>query len=333
MSKTKTKTKKTRNWSLYPVSSAPAYSPRSVFELEQLSLEGSRISRGLGRCYGDASLGEAILECCGLDHFLEFDPKTGILRCEAGVSLKDIVESCLPRGWFLPVTPGTQFVTVGGAIAADVHGKNHHVSGSFCDHVLSMDLLLADGRVMECSKTQNPEVFHATCGGMGLTGVILRATIQLFAKESSYLVQKLIPGETLSEISQHFLDYESIPYTVAWLDFMGARPGGDPDKIRGIFIGGYDASLEDLERVGLSHEPCKIRPEQILSVPLDFPSQFLQAPFIKAFNALYYQKNLIEYEHLTDYRSFYYPLDVIGGWNRVYGSAGFLQYQGGILDE
>ena len=180
--------------------------------------EGSIIARGLGRSYGDSSLAPRVLDTRYLDHFLAFDEATGLLTCAAGVSLDDILRVFVPRGWFLPVTPGTRFVTVGGAIASDVHGKNHHVDGTFTDHVHSIDLLLGNGERMVTSPTHEPTLFHATCGGMGLTGVILSATLRLRSISSSAIVETTIRAPDLDGVLAAFAENAAATYSVAWID-------------------------------------------------------------------------------------------------------------------
>ena len=182
----------------------------------------SLITRGLGRSYGDSSLASTILETQYLNHFQSFDEATGLLRCEAGVSLAQILEVFIPRGWFLPVTPGTRFVTVGGAIASDVHGKNHHISGTFCEHVTQMDMLLGNGEKITASPSQHPELFHATCGGMGLTGIILSASILLIPIKSSEIVQTTIKAPNLGAVLQAFEDHKDATYSVAWIDCLAS---------------------------------------------------------------------------------------------------------------
>ena len=185
----------------------------------------SLIARGLGRSYGDSSLASTVLQTQYLNHFQSFDETTGLLRCEAGVSLAQILEVFVPRGWFLPVTPGTRFVTVGGAIASDVHGKNHHISGTFCEHVTQMEMLLGNGEKITTSPTQHPELFHATCGGMGLTGIILSASIHLMPIKSSEIAQTTIKAPNLAAVLQAFEDHQDATYSVAWIDCLATGKG------------------------------------------------------------------------------------------------------------
>jgi len=195
------------NWGNYPKVTAELRSFRSLEQVRTINAAGgSLIARGLGRCYGDASLGDHVLSTQQWTRFLNFDRQAGLLTCESGVSLADILDVILPAGWFLPVTPGTRFVTLGGAIAADVHGKNHHKEGSFSRYVVSMDLLLADNRIITCSPQNEGDLFRATCGGMGLTGIILQATIRLNKVDTAYIVRETKRLRDLNEVMAAFAE-------------------------------------------------------------------------------------------------------------------------------
>ena len=274
----------------------------------------SLIARGLGRSYGDSSLASAVLETQYLNHFQSFDEITGLLRCEAGVSLAQILEVFVTRGWFLPATPGTRFVTVGGAIASDVHGKNHHISGTFCEHVTQMDMLLGNGEKITTSPTQHPELFHATCGGMGLTGIILSASIRLIPIQSSEIVQTTIKAPNLAAVLQAFEDHQDATYSVAWIDCLATGK----DLGRSLLMLGEHA-----------HEgPLLTQGNKAIPVPVDMPAFLLNQTTISAFNALYYYKTLQakSTRHIA-YETFFYPLDTLANWNRLYGRGGFMQYQ------
>jgi FAD/FMN-containing dehydrogenase len=287
---------------------------------EPLGLEnepGPVLPYGLGRSYGDACLndGGLLLETRGLNRFIAFDRQTGLLRCEAGVSLAEIIEVCLPHGWFLPVTPGTKFVTVGGAIAADVHGKNHHRAGTFARHVLRFELLRSTGERLLCSRDSHPEWFAATVAGLGLTGLITWAEIQLRPVRSRRIAAESVPFANLSEFfpisAESERDYE---YTVAWVDCTarGAHLG------RGIFMRGNHAESG----------PLAARRQAALRVPFDFPGFVLNPLTVRLFNSLYYWKQLGRRTRgLLDINPFFYPLDAVLDWNRIYGRRGFLQWQ------
>ncbi|HUM90212.1 MAG TPA: FAD-binding oxidoreductase [Candidatus Competibacter sp.] len=274
---------------------------------------------GNGRSYGDSCLNEggALLHTRGLDRFIIFDPTTGVLRCEAGILLSEILELIVPQGWFLPVTPGTRFVTVGGAIANDVHGKNHHRAGTFGAWIRGFELLRSDGSRRRCSPTENPDWFAATVGGLGLTGLITWAEIQLRRIANPWIASETIRFGGLEEFfavsAASDRDYE---YTVAWLDCTsrGAALG------RGLFMRG-------------NHAPalCAARPRSPvgrLTVPFTPPLSLVNHWSLKAFNTLYYHRQRAEITRsITHYAPFFYPLDSVLAWNRIYGRRGFLQYQ------
>jgi FAD/FMN-containing dehydrogenase len=315
---------KISNWGNYPVIEAEYKSFYTEAELGTLLKESEEcIPRGLGRCYGDSALSSTIISTTRFNHMLSFDEETGLLACEAGVSLEEILDVFVPKGWFLPVTPGTKFVTVGGAIASDVHGKNHHVSGSFSNQVVSMDVMTSDGKVHTCSKRKNKKLFWATCGGMGLTGVVLRASFHLIPVESAYIRQETLKAKNLDEIMDIFEDSVDWTYSVAWIDCLASGE----NQGRSIMMRGEHATLEELS--GEKKEaPFALPENRKLNVPFNFPSFALNTWSVKAFNELYYRKAPSgTKESVIGYDSFFYPLDAIHNWNRIYGKRGFTQYQ------
>ncbi len=273
---------------------------------------------GNGRSYGDCCLNgeEALIDMRPLDRFLSFNPETGILRCEAGTLLADILSTVVPHGWFLPVTPGTRFVTVGGAIANDVHGKNHHRTGTFGSHVRNLVLRRSDLGIVQCSQTENQQLFHATIAGLGLTGLILRAEIQLRPITNPGIHVETIRFPNLDGFFDLSIesdrDYE---YTVAWIDCLArGRSLG-----RGHFIRGNHATPP---------EKLPPSPGKTWSFPVELPFPLINTWSLKAFNSLYYRKQLVQARHtFIHYEPFFYPLDGIRYWNRIYGRQGFLQYQ------
>ena len=284
----------------------------------------STVARGLGRCYGDSALNrDLVLSSLSMDNLIEFDPLTGLLVCESGMELSTILDVFLPRGWFLPVTPGTRFITVGGAIASDVHGKNHHVAGTFSRHVAWFDLMTADGNVVRCSRNEHPELFYATCGGQGLTGVILRAAFTLQQVESAFIRQETIKAANLDEIMEQFEASASWTYSVAWIDCL--QSGNSLG--RSALMRGEHAHLDELSAKA-AKAPFHRKTGQGLIVPVDFPSFALNSLSVKAFNALYYSRfpSGIR-KSIVGLDTFFYPLDAIGNWNRIYGKRGFTQYQ------
>lgn len=270
------------------------------------------IARGLGRSYGDASLAPLVLDNTRRHLLLDFDAQTGILRCEAGATLADLLDVLLPQGWFPPVTPGTKFVTVGGAVASDVHGKNHHIDGCFSAHVLSFELLLADGSIVQCSRHAHPELFRATCGGMGLTGVLLTVTLKMLPVQSAWIEQTTLRAASLEQVLALFEQHRDATYSVAWIDCVagGARLG------RSLLMLGEHA-LDG----GLAARPKRSR-----SVPFDLPPQLMNRYSIGAFNTLYYHKPSAGRARVH-YEPYFYPLDGLLHWNRLYGKPGFVQYQ------
>lgn len=314
------------NWGLFPIIEADVRSYADASELRPLlqSDAGPAIVRGLGRSYGDASLGPRILTSRRNDKFIAFDETTGDLTCEAGVSLGEILEVFVPRGWFLPVTPGTKFVTIGGAIAADVHGKNHHKAGNFGHHVSAMELMTADGTVVTCSPTLERELFETTCGGMGLTGVILRATIRLQRVESAYIREEILPAQHLDAVMKLFEASVEWTYSVAWIDCLAS---GD-SLGRSILMRGEHASAAQCQAARITRPPLDFRPRQKLSVPVMVPGFLLNPLTVRSFNAFYHaSQSRHAGGRIVNYDTFFYPLDAIGDWNRIYGRRGFTQYQ------
>lgn len=283
------------------------------------AVDGSLLPYGNGRSYGDVCLngGGTLLRMRGLDRFIAFDADPGadfgVLRCEAGVLLADILDTFVPRGWFLPVTPGTRFVTVGGAIANDVHGKNHHGAGTFGCHVLRFELLRSDGARRVCSPTENAGWFAATVGGLGLTGVITWAEIRLRRIDGPLLAVENTRFAGLDEFFALNAAAEARhEYTVAWIDCLAAVP-------RGIFMAGDHAGKD--AGTGRTAAPGKA-----LSFPFTPPVSLVGGPTLRAFNQLYFHKPLPA-RATQHYAPYFYPLDGILHWNRMYGRRGFYQYQ------
>lgn len=303
-------------WGRYPRQEAQVLLPRSLGQCRQLlaTTGGALIARGLGRAYGDSALAAQVMAMGPLDHFEWFDPATGLVRCAAGVSLDAMLRTFVPRGWFLPVTPGTRFVTVGGAIASDVHGKNHHVDGTFGQHVRALEILLGNGERVTASPSENADLFRATCGGMGLTGIILAATVQLKRVRSSDVIETTIKVPNLDSALEAFERHRDSTYSVAWIDCLARGAGLG----RSLLMLGEHAPDGALEAPG----------KGALPVPFDLPAGLLNRASLKALNTLYYHR--VRRRHSTrriPYTPFFYPLDALSGWNRLYGKAGFVQYQ------
>ncbi|MEO0468602.1 MAG: FAD-binding oxidoreductase [Bacteroidota bacterium] len=314
---------KIHNWGMYPRVDVPVLACEGPQSLQALA-EGSWIPRGMGRCYGDSALGQHILSSQRLRRFLAFDPQSGLLHCESGITYEDLLTHFVPKGWFPPVTPGTKFVSLGGAIASDVHGKNHHKEGSIQQHVDAFHLLLASGEVVHCSRTEHPDLFHATFGGMGLTGMILDLQIRLRPIETSAIWQESIKAPNLDRLIELFDESKDVTYSVAWIDVLssGKKMG------RSVLLNGEHATLDQIKGSSFAKKPLGIPQKLKLAVPFHFPSFALNALSVRAFNFAYYHKQgPMRKEGLADYDSFFYPLDAIHHWNRIYGKRGFTQYQ------
>ncbi|MGZ3807578.1 MAG: FAD-binding oxidoreductase, partial [Bacteriovorax sp.] len=258
-----------------------------------------------------------LLSTKNLNHYISFDKDLGIICCESGVSIDEILKLIVPHGWFIPVTPGTKFVTIGGALANDVHGKNHHLAGNFGHHVRQFELLRSNGNRLLCSRTQNSDLFFATIGGLGLTGLITWVEFNLKKISSAWIEQEQIQFRNLDEFFHLTLESEiDFEYTVSWVDCINSK-----DNIRGLFIRGNHAKPQkDNFRV---HKANSVK-----NIPIDFPNIALNKFTIKLFNHLYFRKNLDSFKsNVVHYDSFFYPLDSIKNWNRIYGKRGFLQYQ------
>jgi FAD/FMN-containing dehydrogenase len=306
------------SWGRYPTLDASLIplSWTTDFPLRNAST-GSQLPVGAGRSYGDVCLLEkgTLLHTRGMDRLLQFDSETGILRCEAGITLAEILDFAVPRGFFLPVTPGTKYVTVGGAIANDIHGKNHHIAGTFGRHVLRFELVRSDGSRYICSPTENQPWFAATIGGMGLTGLITWAEVRLRPIVSRRIQYQGIKFNGIDEFVALSKANTHIEYTVAWIDCVSTGN----NFARGIFMLGDHATIP---------EPLTPSKQPWLTLPIDLPPFVLNKASIGAFNTLYYNKQLGKVKTgLVDYEPFFYPLDSVLHWNRMYGKSGLLQFQ------
>lgn len=313
------------SWGRYPNKPQTPHDvswPNEVFaqlsEISEQSDNGSgALAFGCGRSYGDSCLAVSnhVLAMSSMNRVLAANWETGVISAQAGLTLADLIQIALPHGWFLPVSPGTKFVTLGGAVANDVHGKNHHVMGTFGNHVRQFVMHRTDRGTVTCSLEDNPELFAATVGGLGLTGVILSVELQLRRVNSSNIEQRSVRFEHLSEFFElselHDAAHE---YTVAWVDCLATgRSAG-----RGHYIAGDHAQTGSLEVAAKSK----------LSMPFDPPFSLVNAASLRAFNTLYYHRQQAKEIHsVVGYNAFFYPLDGIQQWNRMYGKQGFQQYQ------
>jgi len=292
------------------------------------------IARGLGRSYGDAAqnAGGTVLDTNWLDGIHEVDLVSGVITVGSGVNLQTLMERLVPLGWFVPVSPGTRLVTVGGAIAADIHGKNHHVDGSFCSHVLEFSMVTPSG-AKTVSASSDPDLFWATAGGMGLTGLIVSATLQMIPVDTSYMLVDTERAADLDSVMDKMLTGDdAYKYSVAWIDCQstGGRLG------RSILTRGNHARLDQLP-AALQRLPDKARafvPRTLVNVPFTMPSGLLNPLTVGAFNEFWFRKaprrQLGAPRHMT---SFFHPLDGLANWNRIYGKRGFLQYQFVVPDQ
>ncbi len=317
-------TKEMSGWGRYPIEECRVFRPEKRAALETLVAENQStlLARGLGRSYGDAALnadGLALQE--RFDRFICFDEESGTLDCEGGVSLDEIIRVFGPRGWFLPVSPGTKFVTVGGALACDIHGKNHHRDGSFSEFVEEFDLLLASGETLLCSRENNAAAFWATVGGLGLTGIITRVRFRLRRVASSYIAAQYERLANLDALLEAFSRDQEHSYSVAWIDCLAS---GD-SLGRSVLIRGEHATPDELSQSQRDASFNLATPKK-RGVPLDLPDFVLNPFTIRAFNAAYYAAHPSR-RAIVDWDSFFYPLDAIENWNRIYGARGFIQYQ------
>lgn len=303
----------------------PKQAPKDVTYLEwrnakpKVNGESSVLPRGYGRSYGDSCLNEngLLLDTTGLNHIITFNKETGVFKAEAGIQFKDIINFTLPKGWFLPVTPGTKLVSLAGAVANDVHGKNHHAAGTFGNFVKSFELLRSNGERLICSKDSNQDLFKATIGGLGLTGTIIWVEFQLEKMESPYVYAESIKYRGLDDFFDINIESEKeFPFTVSWVDCTasGKKLG------RGLYNRARNA-LKAKDKI-----PNKFPEKGMKPFPIDYP--LINELSVNLFNRAFYNKQLVKHKKgIVHYDPFYYPLDGFDGWNKAYGKNGFLQYQ------
>jgi decaprenylphospho-beta-D-ribofuranose 2-oxidase len=311
-------------WGNYPKIQTELANPRAFGGVQDLlGTRSALIARGNGRAYGDAAIGEKLsVSTLGLNRMRAFDPDSGRLTVEAGVLIADILKVFVPRGFFLKVVPGTKFVSVGGAIAADVHGKNHHRDGGFGNTLESLRLALPNGETAVCSLSENPELFRATVGGMGLTGIILEATIFLHPIETGWLRQETTVAANLEAAIAALDSGFSATYSVAWIDCLarGASLG------RSLIYCADHAKRSDIPANWTQF--ASVGPSQT-SVPDIVPSWVLNRSSVTAFNELYFRRGAAREgkPSLVHWNPYFFPLDAVANWNRIYGRQGFVQHQ------
>ncbi|HLP21722.1 MAG TPA: FAD-binding oxidoreductase, partial [Chitinophagales bacterium] len=310
-------TNKITGWGKYPVVQSNVFEgerPEAVSDYIKES-DFNITPRGNGRSYGDAGLGARVISSLKLSRILTFDRQAGELSCQSGVLLSDILELIIPVGYFLPVMPGTKFITVGGAVAADVHGKNHFANSSFCSHVSDIKLLTGNGELINCSPAENSKLFYATCGGMGLTGFIAEVRFSLMKIETAYIQAENTKCNNLKDLFAAFNNVAA--YKVAWLDcFTG----------RGIFTTGNHILYKDLQPT-LQKYPLVNPAKLTYKVPFTVPSWVINNALIKFFNKRRWDNAHTVIKQTVSLDAFFCPLDAVLHWNRLYGPNGFVQYQ------
>jgi FAD/FMN-containing dehydrogenase len=301
------------SWALRPAQAHQLQPLFDRFTAPEFEAGQSYLAYGNGRSYGDSCLntGHGLFLTRALDRFIEFNKTEGVIRCEAGVTLDEVLRLVEPHGWFLPVTPGTRFVTVGGAVANDVHGKNHHTAGTFGCHVVAFELVRSDGRVIHCSANQETELFAATIGGLGLTGLIRWVEFRLKKIAGPWIDGETIKFGSLEEFDGLSTESDrSFEYTVAWIDCLSKHG-------RGVFSRGNHAAHVD-------SEPR----ERVITVPVTSPVSLVNSMSVRVMNSVLFGKQLRKtVRHRWHYRPFFYPLDGVLCWNRLYGPRGFFQFQ------
>ncbi len=314
--------KELSGWGRFPKIHTKELIPQSESELvEIVRRNDSYIARGNGRSYGDSSINKNLtITMTRMNRILQWNQDSGELVAESGILIADIVDSFLSRGWFPFVIPGTKFVTLGGAIACDVHGKNHHKEGSFGNYVNWIEIINEKNEIIRCSPMENSELFYWTIGGMGLTGIILRCSIQLKKVESGWIKKQIIANNNLNETLQSFYEHQDSTYSVAWMDCLA---NGNSFG-RSILMLGEHAQKNELPT------KCDIYPKkknQKITFPFDAPSFLLNNFTVSIFNKLYFNINKSKQSSFVDWDSYFHPLDSIGNWNRMYGKKGFFQFQ------
>ena len=310
-------------WGNYPTANSYVTTPANAQELRAMITTGPVIARGLGRSYGDQAIhtDKKVCVCTRMHHFFSWDEGEGILVCEAGASLDEIITTFAPRGWMPVICPGTKFVTIGGAIANDIHGKAHHADGSFINCVISFTILLANGSIVTASREEHPDLFIANFGGLGLLGVILTAKIRLRKIETTYFRQQSVKVNNLEEMLDALEQFRHCNYSVAWMDPLatGKQLGS------GVLTVGDAAAFDVLPEI-LRKEPLKIHDAFKLNVPFFLPDFTLNNFTVRLLNKIigFVQNSPKTFVH---YEKFFFPLDMINNWNRGYGKRGFIQYQ------
>lgn len=286
-----------------------AKSPKEAYEC----FSNSVICRGMGRSYGDSSLHKNVICTSYFNNVVSFDTDNGIIEVESGVLVSTLLENIIPKGWFLPVTPGTSRVSIGGLIASDIHGKNHHINGCISDHIISFDIMVGSGEIITASRLLNFDLFRATCGGMGLTGLIIKATIKLKKISSTYINKSIKHFNNLNTLITEFEFCKDSEYRLAWLDINKSKC----IQSKSIFISGNHSDISD--RLIIKNNRS-YNANYLLENSVNIYSSTL-------FNKIYYLSSFIKRTRKSDFYSFFYPLDIINNWNKLYGKSGLIQLQ------
>ena len=307
-------TRTVANWANYPVTTAEVATPNNFAEARDYLLSRDQLlARGNGRCYGDAALSPHLLSTLAMNRLLDFDAENGVVHCEAGLLLRDLLRTIVPAGWFFHVTPGIKSITVGGAIASDVHGKNHPTKGCWSNWLISFDLLNEKGDVLTCSRQENPTLFWQTCGGMGWTGVVLAGRFQLMRLASTKMHQTTRRVANFDALFREMADHTDYPYAAAWVDTT------DPNGRGAAFFAEHLLG-------NIAGKPLVFTEKKPRNVPFFAPPWLLNPLSMRAYNELYFWKNKSG-KRLVNIDQYFYPLDSLGHWNRLYGRRGFVQYQ------
>lgn len=313
------------NWGKYPKTQATIYSPTCIEELKEAVIStNTLICRGNGKCYGDSSLAKNVISTLNLKKIISFDEISGEIECEAGVLISDILNKIVPSGFFLPVTPGTKFITIGGALASDMHGKNHPLNGSFSSHVIAFNLMNEKGEINKIVPTD--DIFWQTAGGLGATGIIISVHFKLMPIETSFIKQKSIQVRNLTELIRLISSDTTSSYIIAWIDFssIGSNLG------RSVLTTGEHALNNDVEQSLKNKLPTHGNSKY--NIPINLPSFILNPWSIRLFNFIVYHKTHFKRDVILHYDDFFFPLDAVTNWNRIYGNKGFIEYQVALPD-
>jgi decaprenylphospho-beta-D-ribofuranose 2-oxidase len=308
-------TKFISGWGNYKTIKSNIYRPSNIDQLKKIIKKNKKYTiRALGRSYGDSSIGKNIISLDKFKNFIKLDDKNGIISCSSSSTIQQILKTTVKKGWFLKVTPGSKFISVGGLIASDVHGKNHHIDGTFCNHLIKIEILLNNGKILEISKTKNQNLFKATCGGMGLTGIILSAKFRMHKIKSSYMIQNTIKTYSLKETIYYLDKFNHKKYVVGWIETANYNKLGRSIIYRADHYKKGELNF-DIKKIFDLHKFFQL-------------FSFLSTNFIlKKMSSFYFNIHSNKKNKLIHINKFFYPLDFIGGWNYFYGKNGFIQFQ------